>query len=156
VSSVKSVVFRIRLKSYAHRYSVESILMAAMTLSLCLGRAEGEEPVRQPRLLWAFNAPENFVAAPITGKDTVYVSGLGSFNTGVVHALAITTATNRRELWSLSAPDLKLPIAGAAAIDSGKLFFGDGMHQTSGAVLHCVPPISTALTGASWESPASR
>jgi outer membrane protein assembly factor BamB len=121
-------------------------------LSLCLGRAEGEEPVHQPRLLWAFNAPENFVAAPIAGKDTVYVSGLGSFNTGVVHALAIAPAANRRELWSLSAPDLKLPIAGAAAIDDGKLFFGDGMHQTSGSVLHCVRADSGKMV---WQLPVA-
>jgi outer membrane protein assembly factor BamB len=99
-----------------------------------MGPVEGEEPVRKPPLLWAFHAPENFVAAPIAGNDVVYVSGLGSFNTGVVHALATAAATKRRELWSLSAPDLKLPIAGAVAIDGGKLYFGDGMHQTMLAV----------------------
>jgi outer membrane protein assembly factor BamB len=117
---------------------VVSSLMVVVSLSLCLGGIDGAEPVHPPRLLWAFHAPENFVAAPIAGKDTVYVSGLGSFNTGVVHSLAIGADASRRELWSLSAPDLKLPIAGAAAIDDGMLYFGDGMHQTSGAVLHCV------------------
>src|SRR5438309_2516637 len=115
---MKSAAVRIRLQTSALRCCAASSFVVAVMLSLCLGRTGGEEPVHQPRLLWAFNAPENFVAAPIAGKDTVFVSGLGSFNTGVVHALAIAPATNRRELWSLSAPDLKLPIAGAAAIDN--------------------------------------
>jgi outer membrane protein assembly factor BamB len=134
------------------RWIVLSSLTAAIALSFCLSGIKGDEPAHQPKLLWAFQAPENFVAAPIAAKDAVYVSGLGSFNTGVVHSLAIAPGANRRELWSLSAPDLKLPIAGAAAIDDGKLFFGDGMHQTSGSVLHCVQADSGKMV---WQFPVT-
>src|SRR5262249_9492269 len=35
-------------------------------------------------------------------------------------------------------PLLKLPTVSSPAVFDGKLIFGDGMHQTDGAILHCL------------------
>jgi outer membrane protein assembly factor BamB len=106
--------------------------------------------IRQPRVLWAFKAAEHFIAPPVAGQDALYVSGLGSFNAGVFEALALDPLARRRELWLLTAPELKLPVVSPPAIVDGKLFFGSGMHQTEGAVLHCVK----AVNGRSlWQLP---
>ena len=37
-------------------------------------------------------------------------------------------------------PCLKLPTVSSPAVADGKLIFGDGMHQTNGAVLYCLEP----------------
>jgi outer membrane protein assembly factor BamB len=41
-------------------------------------------------------------------------------------------------VWSKSTPYLKLPTVCSPAVVNGKLIFGDGMHQTDGATLHCI------------------
>ena len=82
--------------------------------------------------------PEHFVAAPVAGSGALYVSGLAAFNTGVIHALSLDPAAKERELWSKAPPYLKLPTVSAPALADGKVIFGDGMHQTDGAILHCV------------------
>ncbi len=108
--------------------------------------------IRSPRVLWAYKAAEHFVGAPVAGKDALYVSGLGAFNSGVFQALALGPRAERQELWSLTAPDLKLPVVSAPAVADDKLYFGSGMHQTDGAVLYCV----NAATGRSiWQMPVA-
>ena len=78
------------------------------------------------------------MASPVAGADALYVSGLAAFNTGNFHALSLDPAAKDRELWSKSPPYLKLPTVSAPALADGKVIFGDGMHQTDGAILHCV------------------
>ncbi len=91
-----------------------------------------------PAALWVYKVPEQFVASPVAGPGVLYVSGLAAFNTGNFHALSLDPAAKDRELWSKSPPYLKLPTVSAPAIADGKIIFGDGMHQTDGAILHCV------------------
>src|SRR5207244_1038026 len=43
-----------------------------------------------------------------------------------------------RLVWSKTTPYLKLPIVSSPAIVDGKVIFGEGMHQTDGAALHCL------------------
>jgi len=68
----------------------------------------------------------------------LYVSGLGPFNSSSFTALSLAPNSPKRIAWSKSAPYLKLPIVSAPAMAGDQLVFGDGMHQTDGAVLHCV------------------
>ncbi len=132
--------------------------------ALCLGLglsailaasiAGAKEPaaIKQPKVVWAFTASEHFVAAPVAGKDAIYVSGLGAFNSGMFQALALDPHAKRRELWTLTAPDLKLPVVSAPAVVEDKIYFGSGMHQTDGAVLYCLK----AATGRSlWQMPVT-
>ena len=71
-------------------------------------------------------------------RVALYVGGLGAFNTGVFHALTTEYAARRRVLWSKAAPFLTRPTVSAPAVADGLIVFGDGMHQTHGAVLYCL------------------
>ncbi len=123
---------------------------ACAALVPAAGRGREPAAIKTPRVVWAFRAPEHFIAAPVAGNEALYVSGLGSFNSGEFKALALDPTAPRRELWSLTASELKLPVVSPPAVADGKLFFGSGMHQTEGAVLHCVK----ATTGRSlWQLP---
>src|SRR5207302_10759510 len=53
-------------------------------------------------------------------------------------SLEIDPRAARRVAWSKGTPYLKLPTVSSPAISDGKLIFGDGMHQTDGATLHCL------------------
>jgi len=91
-----------------------------------------------PAVLWAFKAPDHFIASPAYDAGRLYVSGLGAFNTAIFYCLSADAEAVRRVLWSKSAPYLKLPIVCSPAVADGFVIFGDGMHQTDGAILRCV------------------
>lgn len=102
------------------------------------GAADDLVGPKSPKVLWVHKTREHFVASPVPGGKAIYVSGLGAFNTARFDALAADPAAAKRILWTKSAPLLKLPTVSPPAIVAGKLIFGDGMHQTDGAVLHCL------------------
>jgi outer membrane protein assembly factor BamB len=102
------------------------------------GAADELPGPKAPKVLWVHKTREHFIAAPVPGGQEVYLSSLGAFNTSRFDALAVEPATEKRIAWSKSAPFLKLPVVCAPALSGGKLVFGDGMHQTDGAILHCV------------------
>src|SRR5262249_44921775 len=54
------------------------------------------------------------------------------------YALAADPKESQRVAWSKTTPFLKLPTVSTPAVLDGKLIFGDGMHQTDGAILHCL------------------
>src|SRR5262249_44454605 len=91
-----------------------------------------------PKVLWVHKSTEHFIAAPVPAGDRVYVSGLGAFNVSTFAALAIDPKATQRVIWSKTTPYLKLPTVSSPALFDGKLIFGDGMHQTDGAALHCL------------------
>jgi outer membrane protein assembly factor BamB len=91
-----------------------------------------------PKVLWTFRSQEHFIAAPVPAADLLYVSGLGAFNVSSFYALAVDPRATQRVVWSKGTPYLKLPTVSSPALVEDKLFFGDGMHQTDGAVLHCL------------------
>jgi outer membrane protein assembly factor BamB len=91
-----------------------------------------------PKVLWAHKAQDHFVASPVPAGDAVFVSGLGGFNVPTFLCLAADPKAAKRQLWSKSTPYLKLPTVSSPAVVEGKLVFGDGMHQTDGAILHCL------------------
>jgi outer membrane protein assembly factor BamB len=137
------------------RHCVSTLCVAFLLLTAALGTARGDwlthrgnaqrtgaaDDLPGPKsanVLWVHKTREHFVAAPVPGEKEVYLSSLGAFNTSRFDALAIDPRATKRIVWSKSAPLLKLPTVSAPALSAGKLVFGDGMHQTDGAVLHCV------------------
>src|SRR5262249_33076765 len=102
------------------------------------GNTDGVAGPAAPKVLWKFDAREHFVAAPVPHGGAVYASGLGGFNVPTLWGLAADPKAPRRPLWSKSVPYLKLPVVSSPAAAGDLLVFGDGMHQTDGARLHCL------------------
>jgi outer membrane protein assembly factor BamB len=91
-----------------------------------------------PKVLWRWESKDHFIAAPVPHGDRLFVSGLGPFNVATFYSLDTNPAAAKRVVWSKTSPALKLPTVSSPAIVGGKLIFGDGMHQTDGATLHCL------------------
>jgi outer membrane protein assembly factor BamB len=89
-----------------------------------------------PKVLWALKSQEHYIAAPVPFGDRLYIAGLGAFNVSTFHCLAVDPKAAERTVWSKTTPLLKLPTVSSPAIIGGKLVFGDGMHQTDGAILY--------------------
>jgi outer membrane protein assembly factor BamB len=102
------------------------------------GNIDGQAGPKAPKVLWVYKSQEHFVASPVVGNKELYLSGIGALNTAALHALSLDKVPGRQELWAKGNPYLKLPVVSPPAIADGKLVFGDGMHQTDGAVLHCL------------------
>jgi outer membrane protein assembly factor BamB len=102
------------------------------------GNSDGVAGPSAPKVLWVHRSQDHFIAAPVPAGDRVHVSGLGAFNVSTFAALSADPKTSQRVVWSKTTPYLKLPTVSSPAVDNGKLIFGDGMHQTDGAVLHCL------------------
>ncbi|HXG13328.1 MAG TPA: PQQ-binding-like beta-propeller repeat protein [Gemmataceae bacterium] len=102
------------------------------------GNTDGSAGPARPRVLWVHRSADHFVAAPVPFGDHLYLLGFGAFNVPTLYCLATDPKAEPRVVWSKSTPYLKLPAVSSPAVADGKLIFGDGMHQTSGAVLHCL------------------
>jgi outer membrane protein assembly factor BamB len=89
-------------------------------------------------VLWVHKSQDHFVASPVPWDGKVFIAGLGGFNAPAFYALASDPKAAQRVAWTKGTPYLKLPVVSSPAIVDGKLIFGDGMHQTDGAVLHCL------------------
>lgn len=92
----------------------------------------------KPTVLWVHKSVEHFVASPVPHGDKLFVSGLGAFNVSSFNCLSLDPKAAQRVLWTRTAPALKLPTVSSPAVVDGKVIFGDGMHQTDGAMLHCL------------------
>jgi outer membrane protein assembly factor BamB len=102
------------------------------------GNTDGKPGPAAPKVLWVFKSQEHFIAAPVPQDDRLFVSGLGGFNVPTFYCLDTRPQAAQRVRWSKSTPLLKLPTVSSPAVAGGKLVFGDGMHQTDGAFLHCL------------------
>ncbi len=98
------------------------------------GNTDGKPGPAAPKVLWALKSQQNFIAAPVPDGERLFVSGLGAFNVSTFYALG----ADGKAAWTKTTPYLKLPTVSSPAVSGGTLIFGDGMHQTDGAVLHCV------------------
>jgi outer membrane protein assembly factor BamB len=114
------------------------------------GNTDGKAGPASPKIAWVFKSKDHFIAAPVPSSKGLFVSGLGAFNAASLLCLSMDAKPKERVLWSKSGPFLKLPSVSSPGIDQGRLVFGDGMHQTDGATLHCLK-----LEGGSplWELP---
>jgi outer membrane protein assembly factor BamB len=101
------------------------------------GNTDGLPGPSAPKVLWAFKSQEHFIASPLPLGNRVVFTSLGAFNVSTMFAFNVDPG-GERTAWKKSAPYLKLPTVSTPAVADGKLIFGDGMHQTDGAVLHCV------------------
>src|ERR1051325_5626640 len=102
------------------------------------GSDDGKAGPKQPKVLWVYESSEHFIASPVAGKNELFVSGLGAFNTSALHCLSLDPSAQKREIWTKRPPYLKQAMACPPIIADGKIIFGDGMHQTDGATLHCL------------------
>jgi outer membrane protein assembly factor BamB len=91
-----------------------------------------------PKVLWVHKSQEHFIAAPVPLDNQLFISGLGAFNVSTFYNLALDPKVEKRVTWTKSTPYLRLPTISSPALLEGKLIFGDGMHQTDGAILHCL------------------
>jgi len=102
------------------------------------GNLTGDAGPVTANVLWVHHAKDHFVGSLSTDGNAIYATGLGAFGTSAVYALSPEPGVEKRVLWSKVPPVLKLPIVSSISAAGGDLFFGDGMHQTDGAVLRCV------------------
>ncbi|HPD15261.1 MAG TPA: PQQ-binding-like beta-propeller repeat protein [Planctomycetota bacterium] len=102
------------------------------------GCLDGQPGPKAGKVHWVFKAQQHFIASPVPLGKTLLVSGLGAFNTGVFHVLHTDADAPQRIVWSKSAPFLKLPMVCSPAVVEGLIVFGDGMHQTDGAILYAL------------------
>lgn len=100
------------------------------------GCADGLSGPTSPKVLWHWQTTEHFIASPVPHGDRLFVSGLGGFNAPRFYCLDTTPKPANRVVWSKTVPVIKQPTVSSPAIVDGKLIFGDGMHQTDGAILH--------------------
>ncbi len=92
----------------------------------------------QAKVLWVHKGKDHYVASGVPVGDRLYVSGLGAFNIPTFLALSTNPKAANRVLWTKSTPSLKSPTVSSPAVAGARLVFGDGMHQSDGAILHCV------------------
>jgi outer membrane protein assembly factor BamB len=102
------------------------------------GNTDGKAGPASPKIAWVFKSKDHFIASPVPSGKGLFVSGLGAFNAASFLCLDMEPKNRKRVLWSKSGPYLKLPSVSSPALDKGRLIFGDGMHQTDGANLHCL------------------
>jgi outer membrane protein assembly factor BamB len=102
------------------------------------GCTDGKVGPASPVVLWAYTAQEHYAGSPVVDGGRLYLPGLGAFNTGVFHAVDASSRSDRRTVWSLSAPYVTRPTVCSPAVAGGLVIFGDGMHQTDDAILYAV------------------
>ena len=106
------------------------------------GNTDGKPGPAAPTVLWAVKSKsDQYIASPVPVGTNVLFSALGAFNKPSVYAFPVNPKDPEKPepVWTKSAPYLKLPTVSSPAWVGGHLVFGDGMHQTDGAVLHCLP-----------------
>lgn len=102
------------------------------------GNTDDRPGPRQPAILWIHKSQDHFVASPVPVGDAIYVSGIGAFNRPSISLFALAGPNPPQLRWSKSAPYLKLPSVSSPAVVDGCVLFGDGMHQDSGGIWHCL------------------
>lgn len=102
------------------------------------GHTDGQPGPAAPKVLWALKSKDHYIASPVPLGNRLYVSGLGAFNLGNFACLSTDPSTKTRTLWTKSTPYLKLPTVSSPGVFKNYLVFGDGMHQTNGAMLYCM------------------
>jgi outer membrane protein assembly factor BamB len=103
------------------------------------GNTDGIAGPKVPKLLWVVKSNDHYIASPVPWKNRLFVSGLGAFNVASFACLNTEVDAKERTLWNKTTPYLKLPTVSSPAVTKeGQLVFGDGMHQTDGAILYCM------------------
>jgi outer membrane protein assembly factor BamB len=102
------------------------------------GNTDNRAGPDKPVLQWAVKSQDHFVASPVPVAEGICLTGFGAFNRPTIVVLPLEGKNSPQPAWSKSAPYLKLASVSSPAIAGEYLVFGDGMHQDSGGVLHCL------------------
>jgi outer membrane protein assembly factor BamB len=102
------------------------------------GNTDSVAGPEKPAILWSMKSTDHFLASPVPVKDGIYVAGIGAFNRPSAHLFPFAGKNPPVATWTKSAPYLKLASVSSPAVAGDLLVFGDGLHQDSGGVLHCV------------------
>lgn len=102
------------------------------------GNTDGQAGPAKPTVVWSVKSQDHFLAAPVPIGEGVYIAGVGAFNRPAVAVFPLTAKNPPVPIWSKSAPYLKLASVSSPAVAGDYLLFGDGLHQDSGGVLHCL------------------
>jgi outer membrane protein assembly factor BamB len=102
------------------------------------GCTDGKAGPAKPDVLWVHKAQEHYIASPVPVGERLFVSSISGFNAPAISLFETSAQARQRVTWSKTVPVFKLPTVSSPALSGGKLVFGDGMHQTDGAVLYCV------------------
>lgn len=102
------------------------------------GNSDGTAGPDRPAVLWMLKSHDHFVASPVPVQDGIHLAGIGAFNRPTISILPVAGKNPPQPIWTKSAPYLKLASVSAPAVAGNTLVFGDGMHQDSGGVLHCL------------------
>jgi outer membrane protein assembly factor BamB len=104
------------------------------------GNTDGKPGPAQPKLLWHAPSQNQFISSPaLSAKgDRLYISSLGAFNSGFFFGISTDEKAAERVVWTKRPPFLQKPAVSSPVLADGLLFFGDGMHQTDGAILYAV------------------
>ena len=102
------------------------------------GNTDNRPGPDRPSVLWVLKSRDHFVASPVPVKEGIYISGIGAFNRPTISLFPLAAKDQPQPTWTKSAPYLKLASVSSPAVVGDYLVFGDGMHQDSGGVLHCI------------------
>lgn len=100
------------------------------------GNTDGKPGPDKPAVLWAVPSQDHFIAAPVPVGESLFTSAFGAFNKPAVSLLPM--ADGKKPTWTRSTPTLKLASVSSPAVTDKFVLFGDGLHQDSGGVLHCL------------------
>jgi outer membrane protein assembly factor BamB len=102
------------------------------------GHTDGQPGPAVAKVLWVHQSKDHHIASPMLAGERLLVSGLGAFNVANFYCLSTDAKAKERILWTKTTPYLKLPTVSSPGLIGGRIVFGDGMHQTDGATLHCL------------------
>ncbi len=108
------------------------------------GNLDGQRGPAKPRVLWMRTSKDNYIGSPSVADQAIVIAALGAFNSGSVLAFD-ANATEAKVAWSKTPPLLKLPTVSSPIFAGGTVVFGDGMHQTDGAIMRGIDSASGRL-----------
>ncbi len=130
------------------------------------GNTDGVSGPQTPKILWVEKSKDHYIASPVPAGERLFISGLGGFNVANFYCLSADPKAKERILWSKTAPYLNRPVVSSPGLvpplspplqkggtsgpppfekggfGGGRIVFGDGMHQTQDATLHCMDSVS--------------
>lgn len=102
------------------------------------GNTDNQPGPSSPAVRWVVKSQDHFVASLVPLGSSIYASGLGAFNRPTIAAYLADSTGEAKATWTRSAPYLRLASVSSPAVSGNSLVFGDGMHQDSGGILHCL------------------
>ena len=105
------------------------------------GNTDNVTGPEKPKVLWFIRSAEHYATAPVPCGTDILFPGARRVHNGVVNCFPMTPKDVKaiKPTWTKGPPLIRLPTVSSPAIADGKVIFGDGMHQTDGAVLYCLP-----------------